>query len=1464
MVESLEEKYGDTSNIVENILEENKKITPESPGYEVSRQRVADTEAKTQQLITNFREGFLSGTVRGGDGKEIPMAQAFGTLSDDALFDYAENYFPGGVDIEGMRNAGYSNEEIMSFLYGTSPKSYAEALATEGTRGTTEGVTATIGAGMGFQIGATTSPGVAAVSGPLAPITVPTYLMLTTLTGLGAGLLFGKGSTDLMLGEKPTYYPGFGPGIEASYTAGHVFAGGTSPYSLSKLDRLVNPGFYSHFHYLDVLKGKKFSTNAKGELIPIKSAYTPIQRIQKSALESPLSFMTTEASMGSGAATGSYLAEKYYPGDLKTKLIFEAGLGTFSPVTIAAMAGEKLIKGTVGFGRSFTTEGRQLNQANKLYAFLEKHGENPEEMLKILSDPKNAEFKTLAGEFFSSGDAKELGLGTTAQVLDSEALGGLINTIMSKSSITKTGARIDPKSYESLRAGLEPSLARDYVAISRLIALMMNSGDKTLINQAAKMREAQMKSIIIERLDVAKKNALETINKIVPTDSRASIKSGNIIKTLTKNALQDARKQESKLYKLIDGEEIITVPAFLKALKELEADTGGDLSFLPPEVKNFIIKAKGGDPAQAAQVDEKMINFNKKINLTEDRINETLNLSPILKSFFEEHLSPKALKANTIDARIIKLQELLGLAENAGPKPKVKLSKYNKLVKESEGTPGLKLFQDFIKSSTIKGEDEKVVEVAGEQLKNILTSKDLGPKAIAQRYLNLPFEQLRPQDQIKVLNYIEGELLVRTGYSSKPYQKKRYEHARKIAETRRKEIIASQEADPLAGKSIFEKDFSELDTINRNRLKSIIINLNKQATAESEKLKAETSLMYRGSALSDDDLFVDNTIDLREAMYVRSRLLNSARMAISANNLQDYHYYNRLADGILDDFNIRGDVDFASLTKNEQALKTAHSFSKSLNDVFSRAFPSSIVSRAKSGADDYGPEGLMSVTLSGGGDATSLRFDQMAESMIFLAKELGDDAGPLTLKTSDDLGSLRSAQNDFLNVAFEELVDPLTNRITEGKLAAFKRKYRNVLNNPDGSSNFPNLIKDLDSVESAERLLSRRIRSTGDPRADQFKGSPLGPDVKSTGTFHKKLKNQITFYDSLGSNTNPTKLLSATIGSPGNRPENAEQGFKTLMRNTLRAERKFKGATDGLRDMILERAFMFATGKNIHKGASDLAKQVDETAINFRAFREFLNSPLTEGGVPLLELMRQGGVIDSDFAVRLNQAMEGGISTQNALEGIGKGLGPAERLPIALSERFTDLFIHLAGLRAGRLATRLAPGKGQGLAEPPMIGGELTAIFTKMPNIQVRDLFVQAVEDPAFFKILMEKAGPSVFDANKLLRSNQRLRAYLINSGYTVATEGEVDLDEGELIQFRDEAIQPSIVEDVDELIRERDESIKLPEPLVLSQNIQPNVEAPTQTASASGPVDRNKYAALFPNDMASNLIKGGIGGLMG
>ena len=47
--------------------------------------------------------------------------------------------------------------------------------------------------------------------------------------------------------------------------------------------------------------------------------------------------------------------------------------------------------------------------------------------------------------------------------------------------------------------------------------------------------------------------------------------------------------------------------------------------------------------------------------------------------------------------------------------------------------------------------------------------------------------------------------------------------------------------------------------------------------------------------------------------------------------------------------------------------------------------------------------------------------------------------------------------------------------------------------------------------------------------------------------------------------------------------------------------------------------------------------------------------------------------------------------------------------------------------------------------------------------------------------------------------------------------------------------------------------------PSFVPQNVSPVNQAPVQP---SGPVDRTRYAALFPNDSATQLIKSGIGSL--
>jgi hypothetical protein len=49
--------------------------------------------------------------------------------------------------------------------------------------------------------------------------------------------------------------------------------------------------------------------------------------------------------------------------------------------------------------------------------------------------------------------------------------------------------------------------------------------------------------------------------------------------------------------------------------------------------------------------------------------------------------------------------------------------------------------------------------------------------------------------------------------------------------------------------------------------------------------------------------------------------------------------------------------------------------------------------------------------------------------------------------------------------------------------------------------------------------------------------------------------------------------------------------------------------------------------------------------------------------------------------------------------------------------------------------------------------------------------------------------------------------------------------------------------------------------PSFVPQNVSPALQAPAQP---SGTVDRTRYAAMFPNDPASALIRQGIGSMMG
>ena len=92
---------------------------------------------------------------------------------------------------------------------------------------------------------------------------------------------------------------------------------------------------------------------------------------------------------------------------------------------------------------------------------------------------------------------------------------------------------------------------------------------------------------------------------------------------------------------------------------------------------------------------------------------------------------------------------------------------------------------------------------------------------------------------------------------------------------------------------------------------------------------------------------------------------------------------------------------------------------------------------------------------------------------------------------------------------------------------------------------------------------------------------------------------------------------------------------------------------------------------------------------------------MVPGQPSALEIMRQEGLVDEGFALRLTEIMNTGVQTQKAVAKTGEAADLRQVVPT--TERLVTKTIRFLGLRIGRGTTERVPGSGQGLSEPVMI-----------------------------------------------------------------------------------------------------------------------------------------------------------------
>ena len=657
----------------------------------------------------------------------------------------------------------------------------------------------------------------------------------------------------------------------------------------------------------------------------------------------------------------------------------------------------------------------------------------------------------------------------------------------------------------------------------------------------------------------------------------------------------------------------------------------------------------------------------------------------------------------------------------------------------------------------------------------------------------------------------------------------------KFVERKRKEL--NLDRDPMPELDMgFQRRLSEL----RERTQGL------SAEAAAREIKAEQDTLIRveaGSPQGDYFQYLQRMMDdpagevtpltLVEVQDMRQKALSLGRRLRSSGDDNEARIAYAFAEGLLDDLDALEAVADAS-------YQTARSYSRALNDTFTRTFAGDILGTAKTGEARIAPELLANRVLAGGVDPTLLRVNQLKNIATFMRTEGVPGATPEeTLNTVS--GSIEDMLRNVRAEAYREVRDPetgaITPRIDETALRGWLEKNKELL----GEDGFAALRRDLEDSEKAEVIL----------RQTQLKNK------KRT----KRLNSMKVFQDILPQTTDsPIHAVGDAIN--GRAPVRDLNRLVKLASNKNFSESQREAAKEGIKASILEYA---SVKSGLSSGAGD-ARTMYKVL-----FTGMKGSPSNMS--PVAYMKSKGLMTDSEAQTMKTFLTELARVETAAVKGnlvdIAKEMGP-----------MVDFYVSIAGSAAGTRAYTMMTGgqSGPGVITAASRGQEfLRQIFSKVPESLKMDVMGELMTNPKLLADLLRKT-PTQREKIGLLSSIKEQFQELgfirpvrreLGSAFREADD-EIDqqIIESELEEQSSAA--PTVMPATQPVPAQRVApptstlaSATLPPPTATLASATPPPPPPAAPAP-SGPVNRQQYAALFPNDLASGMIRQqGIGSLV-
>jgi hypothetical protein len=587
----------------------------------------------------------------------------------------------------------------------------------------------------------------------------------------------------------------------------------------------------------------------------------------------------------------------------------------------------------------------------------------------------------------------------------------------------------------------------------------------------------------------------------------------------------------------------------------------------------------------------------------------------------------------------------------------------------------------------------------------------------------------------------------------------------------------------------------------------------------------------------------------------------------------------------------------------------ARAYSRAYNDAFTRTFAADLTRKRPDGrqvinAEDVGNRLFQSDTgylrvkeLDGLGrfmverSLTSLLPEELQGEGAKLLRDLtsksfNENTGMIDLEklrlfaqdNADEIARFpgaRQAIDEALNTTFGlrnnmELVlrDIRATAFEQGKVSKNAiKKWMDVPQNRTILEAMPNLKSDLENYDTALALLDENSALSKHRRAE------LKKEVSFLDLLPENVEDVSVAVDRAMGGPTPLRDLNRLFDIVDKAPENWQSGTKAfdddgnpLIQTFTRAD-----ALAGLESAILDSIFLTrARKKDVKTNQTfDPREAYDQLfAPRFAAAQE---------GAPTLSLA------DWMEAKNLFGAAEKGAKKKERLkelmtdlvrfDAFAKGTRSVDPDDIEDFSLAFEFYLRVAGSRAGQMFSDILPGAQQSDLISRAAGSRIFMkqadnLFNQIPDSLRVDFMKKVLEDPDMTSTLLEKGKKSHEKKNRL----GKLAAWLQRSGLAVPARTSPYLPR--ISEFEEETIEEEPV--VEEPVPPPVSAVTTPTtvPATAPSPTTPLVSAPLQPRPAiasapQAPTDRARFAALFPFDSTSALIRQqsanqGIGSLAG